>query len=78
MKYLIWSHRKRQWWKPDNQGYTEHVVGAGRYTELEAASIVFDALPGQNTPVDEQLAKNQFEGLEADQVVEKLDSYRNF
>lgn len=55
-RYYIWSYRKHQWWGPDRAGYTDNLLRAGLYTREEAASIVFNALPGQNIPVDTDLA----------------------
>ena len=35
-KYLIWSHEHGAWWRPNNCGYTVHVIAAGRYSRGEA------------------------------------------
>lgn len=80
--YLIWSHRKKQWHvrgpSGEFSGYSPDVEGAGTWDERIASIQVFGALPGQNVPVHANLAWNSFVGLSADEVVEKLDSYRNF
>lgn len=41
--YLIWSMEHGAWWAPGRMGYSETVVGAGRYTRDEARAIVEDA-----------------------------------
>lgn len=37
--YLIWSNQHRAWWRPNSQGYTTHLLSAGRYEKAEALSI---------------------------------------
>lgn len=77
MKWLIWSHRKRQWWRADRGGYTDHTNAAGRYELAEVADITTSCLPGQNVAVEENLA-DQFTGLDAAAVTEQIDSFRNY
>lgn len=36
MKYVIWSHEHRAWWRPDHLGYTTELREAGRYAGTEA------------------------------------------
>jgi hypothetical protein len=35
-EWLVWSNEHRAWWRPKRCGYTEHLAGAGLYTEKEA------------------------------------------
>lgn len=37
--YLVWSNEHHCWWRPDSQGYTNKVAGAGRYSREEAIEI---------------------------------------
>lgn len=39
MSYLIWSNEHRAWWRPDSQGYTVNMGGAGRYSREDALRI---------------------------------------
>lgn len=77
MKWLIWSHRKRQWWRADRGGYTSRVDEAGRYDIAEVADITVSCLPGQNVAVDQVLA-GQFSDLTAEEIVAKIDEFRNY
>ena len=47
MKYLIWSHERRGWWKPKQSGYTSQVIEAGRYSLEQAEKICADANSGR-------------------------------
>lgn len=38
-EYLVWSNEHRAWWRPNSQGYTVHLLGAGQYTRDEALKI---------------------------------------
>ena len=76
-EYVIWSWRHSQWWKPDHAGYTSHLSEAGRYTEQEAGAIhTGSGLPGCNTAIQEQTAKNCLDLASADDVERMLDSLR--
>jgi hypothetical protein len=37
--WLIWSGRHRQWWRPNERGYTSRPSGAGWYTRAEVERI---------------------------------------
>jgi len=43
MKWLIWSHEHRGWWKPGGLGYTKVRGEAGRFSLGEAAQICAEA-----------------------------------
>ncbi len=43
---LIWSNEHGAWWAPGQQGYTDSVQRAGRYTAPEAEAIVANAFLG--------------------------------
>lgn len=78
MTFLLWSWRKRQWWKPMREGYTPHVAYAGRYGSEEAAEIVLGGLPS-TTAVDEEIAEKNFSDsafADADTVERTLDEWR--
>lgn len=36
MRYVLWSHEHKAWWRPDHLGYTTELAEAGRYTGTEA------------------------------------------
>lgn len=76
-RWLIWSMRHRQWWRADRGGYTMDTSNAGLYTLVDVAEIVTQGLPGQQVPVGVELA-DQFADLEADKVVELIDSFRRY
>lgn len=76
--YLIWSHRKKQWWGPNKKGYTIDIPRAGRYNAQAAGDIMIGALPGQNVAVDETIVHNRLAELNADEIVETIDSFRNY
>jgi hypothetical protein len=40
MKYYIWCHARKKWWKPYSWGYTEDLLLAGCYLEDDARAIV--------------------------------------
>lgn len=56
MLFVIWSYRKRMWWKADREGYTPDLNEAGIYSDSEAGDIMLEGLPGANVAVDEVLA----------------------
>lgn len=77
MKYLIWSWRHSQWWGPDHSGYTSDVTEAGRYTTMEAATIMIrSGLPGNNVAIDEQLVQLHLAGRSKDKIESTLDAWR--
>lgn len=43
MAYVIWSNRRRAWWRPNGRGYTDSLDEAGRYDRATAEQIVADA-----------------------------------
>lgn len=45
LAYFIWSWEHRQWWRPDRQGYTPHLLEAGLYSASEAADITIAHIP---------------------------------
>lgn len=46
--YLIWSNKRRAWFKPGAAGYTNVVNQAGRYSEAEAVrEVVASAMCGR-------------------------------
>jgi hypothetical protein len=75
MKYIIWSHRHREWWQADRSGYTSTVVRAGEYSAIEAGEITLAGLPGASTAVDIQL-RPKFAYLSGDEVEELLETLR--
>jgi hypothetical protein len=76
VKYVIWSYRKRMWWGVDRSGYTRDVAVAGRYYRAEAASVMFDGLPGANIAIDLELAA-RFTGMEESGLIEaEIESWR--
>lgn len=58
MKYLIWSFKHGLWWAPNRQGYTPHMVQAGRYTAEEAGEIVTNSVMGESVCICEAVAKD--------------------
>ncbi len=75
--FLIWSFRNRQWWNPEQAGYTPNASDAGIYHAQRAATIVLmNGLPGQNIAIDVETARRYFNGLTADEVEEKLESWK--
>lgn len=73
--FVIWSWRKRQWWRANREGYTPHVREAGRYGFEEAAELTVGGLP-TTTAVDEKLAEKNFGDADADAVEQQLDEWR--
>jgi hypothetical protein len=65
---LIWSFEHNAWWKPDELGYTEDVLFAGRYSLERAMEICVHAntvalnegiiplAPGYDRRLEERLA----------------------
>lgn len=43
--FVIWSWEHHAWWRPNQQGYTEQLDEAGRYSHTEAANIVVGHIP---------------------------------
>ena len=43
--FVIWNWEHQAWWAPDQQGYTEQLAQAGRYTFDEAAEIIIGHIP---------------------------------
>jgi hypothetical protein len=41
--FLVWSYEHRAWWGPNERGYTNAIVAAGRYTAEQALDIVYGA-----------------------------------
>ncbi len=44
--YLLWSHERKEWWRPSGRGYTPAISEAGRYNRfaaMEACAIAADA-----------------------------------
>jgi hypothetical protein len=76
--YIIWSHRKKQWWRAERAGYTDHVSDAGRYTREEAGDITLDCLPGQNVAISGEGMIAKFTDMTPPEVIKTIDSYRNF
>lgn len=37
--WVVWSYEHDAWWAPNERGYVQDLSHAGRYTELQAASI---------------------------------------
>lgn len=47
-QFILWSHKHRQWWKPDAYGYTPNIDDAGRFNAQDAANHLFgDAWSGR-------------------------------
>lgn len=59
MKYLIWSFEHNAWWKPNEMGYTENIVLAGRYSPLDAGRIVTASILLDEVAVLEQIAESK-------------------
>lgn len=56
--WVIWSHEHLAWWRPNQQGYTEDLELAGRYTKQAAMEIVTGTLPyGIEVPVPARSAE---------------------
>ncbi len=34
--YLLWSHSRKEWWRPDGRGYTPIISEAGRFPRMIA------------------------------------------
>lgn len=76
MKFHIWSHRHKQWWRANREGYTTVIQQAGEYTEREASDICIGlGLPGANIAVDTDLAFGQL-NKSASEVNKKLETWR--
>lgn len=76
VRYLIWSHRHREWWGPDRAGYTRDASRAGVYSREEAADITIGGcLPGANIAVDLESAK-LLNGKSPQEVEEELETWR--
>lgn len=43
--FLIWSWEHLAWWAPAQQGYTDKLAKAGRYSWEEAAEITVGHIP---------------------------------
>lgn len=48
--YNIWSIEHNMWWAQSGNGYTPYKLFAGKYSELEAATICDDANKFPDTP----------------------------
>lgn len=51
-RYLIWSNEHNAWWKPNRQGYTPELAGAGEYEEREAVSVICTDWMWSNHPYE--------------------------
>jgi hypothetical protein len=79
MKYLIWSHRHREWWRAERQGYSRTLSDAGRYSKADAADIVLSGLPGSNTAIDEHILngwKGEIFAGDAEEIEAELEHLR--
>lgn len=64
MRFCIWSHEHRMWWRAERQGYTANVNEAGFYSESEAADITLTHIPpGEEVAVEERVALSHGSGL---------------
>lgn len=79
-KFLIWSYRNRQWWKPEQAGYTLDTKQAGRYDFNEAADIVLhQGLPGSKVAISEAMVDrlpNEYGKSEPKDVEAELQLWR--
>lgn len=64
------------WWGEGRCGYTSDSTKAGLYDRDEAASVVFNVLPGQNVAVDTIMAE-RFAGAPYQQIEEEIASWRS-
>ncbi len=48
MKFLIWSGRKKSWWKPSGMGYTTDKAHAGYYSIEELQSLTLDGVKSKD------------------------------
>lgn len=42
-RWIIWSEEHGAWWAPDRAGYTRSLEHAGRYLEVDALEIEYQA-----------------------------------
>lgn len=76
MKYLIWSHRHRQWWGPRSAGYTTIAQMAGSYTWESACDVLKGSLPGANVPISVDLVNSHLLAAGPEEVEAKLEQWR--
>lgn len=74
-KYYIWSHRRDQWWRPNEEGYTDSLGNAGEYSWEATADIVLSSLPGADIAVPVEMGKHRLSGSTAEVKLE-LDTLR--